>query len=1318
MSVEPQLGVGGLEWAHPIVRDWFVERFGTPTEPQVEGWPAILEGKAALISAPTGSGKTLAAFLVCIDRLVRKALRAELEDRTEILYVSPLKALGNDIQKNLETPLGEILQLAGQRGILMPEIRTAVRTGDTLAHERRAMLVRPPHILVTTPESLYILLTAAKSREVLKTVETVIVDEIHAMADDKRGSHLSLSLERLEHLTGKPLARIGLSATQKPIELVAEFLTGGSRPGPVVVNVGHRRELDLAVEVPGSEVGSVASNEMWGEIYDRIAELAKEHRSTLIFVNTRRLAERVAHHLGERLGTHAVAAHHGSLSRKLRLAAEKKLKAGEVRVLVATASLELGIDIGAVDLVCQIGSTRSIATALQRIGRAGHWRGAIPKGRIFAATRDELLECAALVRAIRQGDLDHIEIPDAPQDVLAQQIVAMCSAEDWQEDDLFACVRRAYPYRNLERAQFDTIIEMLSEGIAARRGRYGTYLHRDRVNGRVRGRRGSRLAAITSGRAIPDNALYPVVAEPEGTVVGTVDEDFAVESLRGDIMLLGNTSWRIRRVQAGRVLVEDAHGAAPNVPFWRGEAPARTAELSQQVADLREKISAMTCDVVPSLEMRNLQAVRTTVVWLQQECGVDNAGAEQIVEHIVAGRAVLGTVPTQKTVVAERFFDESGGMQLVIHAPFGGRINKAWGLALRKRFCRSFNLELQAAATDDGINICLAEQHSFPLADVFRFLHPSSVRQVLEQAVLDSPLFTTRWRWNAARALILLRFQGGAKVPPPIQRMRADDLLASVFPDAAACPENLEGAVRIPDHPLVNEVMKDALTEAMDVEGLRQVLARIIDGSIHCVAVDTPVPSQFSHEILNANPFAYLDDAPLEERRARAVEMRRVLPERVLSDVGRLDASAIEEIRGEAWPGGRGAESVHDALQTLIALPEISAAGEAAGVGSLELTVQASISTWRRFFDEIVRQSRAGRALVRDRAYWVTAERAKLFTEIFPDAKFETAVADVECSVPTKEDALLALVAGWTQHCGPFDVACLGDLLGLSANEIEKAMLRLEGTGAVLRGRFSDSHSRDVEWCDRRLLARIHRLTVGKLRKEIESVSAAQFMRWLLRWQHLTPETQLFSAHGALEVLRQLQGYEAPANAWERQLLSRRIAGYDPKTLDHLCFNGNIGWGRLSPGPSIVDDSPERSHRVAPTGSAPITFFVRDESDWMTVRQREIDIDQMVSATAKEVFGFLKERGASFFADILRGTRKVKEEVEAGLWELVAAGLITADGFDNLRALIDPKRRDLSNARDGRPRYSAGRWSLLFPTAGENRERTLEAVCRVLLKRC
>ncbi|MFZ3216335.1 MAG: DEAD/DEAH box helicase, partial [Candidatus Acidiferrales bacterium] len=1186
-----------LEWAHPLVREWFVAKFGTPTEPQELGWPHILARRNTLICAPTGSGKTLAAFLACIDALVRKALAGDLLDQIEVLYVSPLKALGNDVQKNLDGPLGEILQLAHQRGFLMPEIRTAVRTGDTLMRDRRAMQKRPPHILVTTPESLYILLTAGKSRELLRTVRTLIVDEIHAVADDKRGSHLSLSIERLEALAATPLTRIGLSATQKPIELVGQFLTGGGRPAPVIVEVSQRRRLELSVEVPSSELGPIASNEMWDEIYQRIASLVQQHRSTLIFVNTRRLAERLAHNLAALLGEDAVASHHGSLSRLRRLAVESKLKAGEIRALVATASLELGIDIGSVDLACQIGSPRSISVALQRAGRAGHWRGAVPKSRFFATTRDELLECAALVRAIRQGELDRIEIPEAPLDILAQQVVAACAAEDWQEDDLFALVRRAYPYRNLARKDFDEIVAMLSDGIAARRGRYGSYLHRDQVNHRLRGRRGSRLAAITSGGAIPDNALYTVIAEPEGTVVGTVDEDFAVESMRGDIFLLGNSSWRIRRVQSGSVSVEDAKGAPPNVPFWRGEAPSRTMELSRQVAQVREQVSLLTDGLAPSPELRSLPATSAAIRWLEDECGLDRPGAEQAVQYIVEGRAVLRAVPTQTTVVAERFFDESGGMQLVIHAPFGGRINKAWGLALRKRFCRSFNFELQAAATDNGLNISLSDQHSFPLADVFHFLQSASLEPLLEQAVLTSPIFTTRWRWVVGRSLALLRFMGGKKVPPPIQRMRSDDLLAAVFPQALACQENISGDIEIPDHPLARETMKDALTEAMDVAGLKTVLLDIAAGRIRCVAVDTPVPSQFSHEILNANPYAYLDDAPLEERRARAVEMRRMLPEAVLSEIGRLDPAAIAEVRAEAWPDVRDADELHDVLLELVVLPEDSATAAVAA---------QPVSQWAGHFDELIAAGRAARVRCGDRAYWVAAERTKSFAAIFPTANIDARLAEIESQQPSRDDALFACITGWLAHLGPVTIPGLAGFLGVAAPDVEKPILHLEAAGSVLRGQFTDqaanSSAEETEWCDRRLLARIHRLTLGSLRKQIQPVNAAQFMRWLLRWQHVTPETRLLGERGTLEALQQLQGFEAPANAWEQKILARRIANYDPNVLDRLCLTGAVGWGRLSAHPATLADHSGGIRRVLPTSVAPLTFFIREDADWMISR--------------------------------------------------------------------------------------------------------------------
>jgi len=1328
-----------LAWAHSLVQEWFVARFGTPTEPQEQGWPHILAGRTVLISAPTGSGKTLAAFLACIDRLVRKALGGELQDRTEVLYVSPLKALGNDIQKNLEVPLGEILQMAGERGLLMPQIRTAVRTGDTLAHERRAMLKCPPHILVTTPESLYILLTAERSRAILRDVETVIVDEIHAIADDKRGAHLALSLERLEDLSRRPPVRIGLSATQKPIEEVAHFLTGHGRPEPFIVNIGHKRQLNVAVEVPSSPLGPVATNEMWDEIYDRLVELTQQHRSTLVFVNTRRLVERVSHHLAERLGADNVAAHHGSLSRKLRLNAEKKLKEGQIKVLVATASLELGIDIGTVDLVAQISSPRAIAVALQRVGRSGHWRGAVPKGIFFATTRDELIECAALVRAIKHGDLDRLMIPEAPLDILAQQIVATCAAgvgvarppspapddvnsapagagtpaptspdsdPGWDEDALFELVKRAYPYRDLRRETYESILEMLSEGIAARRGRYGAYIHRDRINRKLRARRGARLAAITSGGAIPESALYTVVAEPEGTVVGTLDEDFAVESNRDDIVLLGNTSWRIRRIEgkSGRVLVEDAHGAPPTVPFWLGEAPARTEELSCHLAELRKTISDMLPNTSPIGMSPSQPEVAETVAWLKAECALDDSAAEQAIEYIVQGRVVLGTVPTQNTIIAERFFDEGGGMQLVIHAPFGGRINKAWGLALRKRFCRSFNFELQAAATDNGLNIALAEQHSFPLADVFHFLNAETVQPILEQAALASPIFGTRWRWDANRALALLRFQSGKKVPPQIQRMRSDDLLASVFPDVAACQENISGDIQIPDHPLVNEVMKDVLSEAMDLEGLKNVLRNIEDGRIRCVAVDTPVPSQFSHEILNANPYAFLDDAPLEERRARAVEMRRMLPESVLEEVGKLDPAAIDQVRGEAWPDIRDADELHDVLHTLIVLPLSDATAE-----------------WLPHFERLLHQNRAVEGAHGNKAYWVAAERARAFSTLFPDASFQRPLPDLQNEDPSYENVLLATVTGWMSHLGPATAEQLGLLLAIPASEIERALLRMEASGAILRGNFTGTvRENQTEWCERRSLARIHRLTVATLRKQIEPVNAAQFMRWLLRWQHVAPGTQVQGERATLDVLRQLQGFEIPANAWERQILSHRITDYDPKWLDQLCLSGAVGWGRLSPHPATLDDSAAGRRRVIPTSVAPITFFVREEADWMTPHHPIADQPEArgLSEGARQVLDFLRQRGASFFADIVRGTGKLKAEIETALWELVAAGVVTADGYDNLRSLIDPKRRaGQGSGRSLRPRHSAGRWALLFTDPNVDRARAVEATCWMLLKR-
>jgi ATP-dependent Lhr-like helicase len=1342
-----------LVWAHPVVQEWFTAKFGTPTEPQIAGWPAILRGEPTLISAPTGSGKTLAAFLVCIDKLLRAALAGQLEPHTQVVYISPLKALSNDVQKNLDAPLAEIQQLAMQRGYLCPEIRTGVRTGDTLTKERVAMLKHPPHILVTTPESLYILLTAGKSRQNLTRVRTVIVDEIHAIADDKRGAHLALSLERLDALVcgTNPLApgamlagmeqppqRIGLSATQNPIELVASFLTGVehstsnagwpihadsltvgmsgepqtlARQPATIIQVGQRRTLDLAIEVPSDELGSIATTAMWTEIFDKLAAFAEQHRSTLVFVNTRKLVEKISFELAERLGADAVAAHHGSLARALRLDAEQRLKNGEIKILVATASLELGIDIGNVDLVCQIATTRAVAVAMQRVGRAGHWRGAIPKGRFFATTRDDLMEQAALLRKMVAGELDRLEIPDAPIDVLMQQIVAACGAESWDEDALYSVVRRAWPYRNLSREQFEELLALLHNGIEISRGRYGAYLLRDRVQGHLHARRGSRSIAISNGGAIPDTSLFAVMLQPENVQIATLDEHFAVDSSPGDVVLLGNTSWRIQRVESqGRVLVEDAHGAPPTIPFWEGEAPQRTAVLCDGVSDLRAEIDTRTRGVTPTAVRITHPEVAECIAWLKQNCFVCDSAALQLVTYIVAGRSALGAVPTKTTIVAERFFDEGGGQQLILHAPFGGRVNKAWGLALRKRFCRGFNFELQAAATDNGINISLAEQHSFPLADVFQFLTEHTAKELLEQAAIPSPLFKNRWRWAAGRSLQLLRMSKGKRVAPQIQRIRSDDLLASVFPHASACPETMVGDIQIPDHPLVREVMKDTLTEAMDIEGLLDVLRGIDSGAIRCVAVDTPVPSLFAHELIHAMPYAFLDDAGAEERRARAVSLRRSLPDAVSDSAGRLDQAAIDTVRAQLWPDLRNEHELHDLLLSLVALPvEFLAARAQTG----------SSQHWPLFFERLLQHGRAQVVELNGAPMWLATERLPEVSRLWPES---TLPKTATTTAATLESAALALTQGWLQLLGPLRAADLASFTHLAPDVLHQALLTMEMQGLAMRGVLerpapAENKPYAIEWCERRILQRIHRLTLATLRKQVEPVSPAVFMRWLLDWQHLAPQTQLSGEEGLLAVIEQLEGYEAPAIEWERAILPSRVANYDPIWLDNLCLAGVVGWGRLSPHPAwLTTADAAKSRRVIPTSSAPITFYLRESTEWLhaTLASKCVEesvLAQSLSPEAQEVRAHLGQHGAAFAADLQRAIGLTKVQNSNALWELATAGLASADGFDPLRAMMDPRRKPPSATSNGialrkrkSTRSTAGRWSLLLEPASLDSE--------------
>ena len=1312
-----------LDNFHPAVANWFRRTYTAPTEPQLQAWPLIQSGQHVLIAAPTGSGKTLAAFLAAIDALVRQGVRHQLRDETQVVYVSPLKALSNDIHKNLEEPLTGIRQELAALGFPEVEIRTLVRTGDTPQADRDRMRRKPPHILVTTPESLYILLTSESGRKTLASTRTVIVDEIHALAPNKRGAHLALSLERLEHITGNRLTRVGLSATQKPIDEVARFLVGGGGrpakdlfegaadtdtahpPACAIVDTGHVRRRDLAIEVPEGPLEAVMSGEVWGQVYERLTSLIQEHRSTLVFVNTRRLAERLARALTERLGEEQVTSHHGSLAREQRLSAEQKLKRGELKALVATSSLELGIDIGHVDLVCQIATPRSISGLLQRVGRSGHAVGGLPKGRIFPVSRDDLVECTALLDAVRREELDRLHIPDKPLDVLAQQIAAEVACGEWDEDALYELLRRASPYRELTREEYTGVVQMLADGYSTRRGRRQAVVHRDAVNRKLRPRQGLRLTAITSGGTIPDTADYNVVLVPEEQIIGTVNEDFAVESMAGDVFQLGNTSYRILRVEAGRVRVEDAHGLSPTIPFWLGEAPARTDEVSAAVSRLRHDVEA------------RLGSTDLALRYLVDQVGASEEAAAQIVDYFAAAKAALGLLPTQRDLVFERFFDETGGTQFIIHSPYGSRINRAWGLSLRKRFCRKFNFELQAAATEDAIILSLTATHSFQLEEVARYLNAKTVRELLLQALLDAPMFMTRWRWNASVALALLRFRGGNKVPPQLQRMEAEDLIAAIFPDQLACQENVVGDREIPDHPLVQQTIADCLHQAMDIDGLEGLLRRLESGEVRVTGRDLTTPSPLALEILSARPYAFLDDAPLEERRTQAVVSRRWLDPESAADIGRLDPEAIARVREEAWPQADNADELHDAL---LWLGYVTAAEATANAG------------WESMFAALASAGRATRIRLPSAAeasgLWVAAERLPEFYAVHSGAipdPFVKAPEDYGAKSWTREDALREIVRGRLEGLGPVTARALSEQIAVPVLDVDVALLALEAEGFAMRGSYTASAERN-EWCERRLLARINRYTVKRLRNEIEPVGAADFMRFLLDWQHTAPDERMEGPDAVAAIVSQLEGFEAAASAWEAEILPARVSSYDPAWLDDLCLAGRVVWTRLE-APRI---SADRTQGPSPVRSTPVTLITRKNLPvWAALVKPSSAEDLRLSSRAQAVADFLGRQGASFFDDIVQALDLPRTFVEEALGELVAVGLVNSDGFSGLRALLLPteRRKPMGGGRRRRTALlgveDAGRWALIrrvVAADGVGRSlprETVEQIARTLLRR-
>jgi len=1272
-----------LSHFHPAVREAFSQRFHTPTEVQQQAWRAIQAGQHTLLAAPTGSGKTLAAFLAAIDALVQESRQGPLADETRVLYISPLKALSNDIQKNLQEPLQAINDALLERGEAPAEIRATVRTGDTTQAERSRMRKRAPHILVTTPESLYILLTAESGREMLRTVRSVIVDEIHALAGNKRGAHLSLSLERLHSLCARPPVRIGISATQKPIEAMAQFLVGARDDRYTIVDTGHKRERDLAIEMLASPLDAVMSNEVWGEIYDRLAEFTRSHRTTLIFTNTRRAAERVARHLSERIGEQHVTSHHGSLSREHRLEAEQRLKSGQLKALIATASLELGIDIGDVDLVCQLGSPRSISGFLQRVGRSGHAVKATPKGRLFPLTRDDLVESMAILKAIDAGELDRIPILKHPLDVLSQQIIAEVAMRDWSAAELRSAMQRSWPYRDLSETDWQQTLNMVAEGYTTRRGRRGAYLHWDRINGQLRARKNARLSAVTNGGTIPDLFDYDVILQPQGFKVGTLNEDFSFESLPGDIFQLGNTSYKVLKVEAGRVLVEDAQGQPPTIPFWFGEAPGRSDELSVAVSDLRREISTQ------------LQfGAEHTLNWLQQEYALATEAAEQLVDYLAGAQAALGLLPDQNNIILERFFDEAGDMHLVLHSTYGSRLNRAWGLSLRKRFCRRFNFELQAAAVEDSIVLSLGATHSFPLEEVADYLKPENVRQVLIQALLDAPMFGTHWRWNACTALAILRNRNGKRTPAQFQRNDAEDLVALVFPDQLACLENIAGEREIPKHPLVDQTLEDCLTDLMDIDGLERLLTRIGNAEVNIHCRDLAGPSPLAKEIINARPYAFLDDAPAEERRTLAIQNRSYITPEDAAQLARLDPAAIAQVQQEAWPEIRDAEELHDALVVYGLLTE--AEGKALTHGEAWLTSLAA-------------QKRACRFSLPQQTVWVAAERLHEWQACWPNAPIEPAIQGLDIDVPEAAEAQREIVRSRLEALGPVTEVTLAAALELTTQDLQQALLALEQEGFVMQGVFTGEA--ENEWCERRLLARIHRYTLKSLRKEIQPVSPAAFMRFLFHWHGLDEPGE---GEDALhQVLSQLQGCAIAASAWEKEILPLRLRGYQASQLDALCSGGQILWRHPTDG---------KNHKASPIAHTPIQLLERStQAFW----HHEIAEQAPLSGTAQRLYDALQQGGADFFEELISKSGLLRTQVEQALAELVARGKVTADRFAGLRALLTPasKRPAIKPSQRFRRRGSpwrvenAGRWSLLqaHPQTGD--QERLEHIAWALLNR-
>jgi ATP-dependent Lhr-like helicase len=1245
----------------PFVRRWFGQTFSEPTVAQREGWPAIASGCDTLIVAPTGSGKTLATFLWALDHLHRLGLEGRLGDRVYVVYVSPLRALNNDIEKNLREPLAGLRAAALADGLRPPEVRVAVRTGDTLAAQRQAMTRRPPHILITTPESLYILLTAERFRPALAQARFVIVDEIHALLGGKRGSHLALSLERLQALVearepGARPQRIGCSATVRPIEEALAFLTGATGREARVIDAGFSRALDLEVVAPVDDFLTASSDTIWDSALQQLAELVQAHRTTLVFAQSRRAAERLARDLNDRIGDGRVAAHHGSLSRRARLEAENRLKNGELQALVATSSLELGIDVGAIDLVVQVQSPRNVAAGLQRVGRAGHQLGSVSKGRILVTKGEELMEAAAVVRSIRERTLDRMVMPEAPLDVLAQQIVAAVAAESITVDVLYARFRQAAPYRSLGREDFMSVVQALSEPLPAEVKGVTPRLLWDRVNDRLHARRGSRFLALTSGGTIPDAGLYDVFVADTDLKVGTLDEEFVTESLPGDVFLLGSNPWRIVKVRAGRVLVEDARGMSPTIPFWKGEHPSRSYELGLAVGRLRR-------DAAERLDALDFAH------WAMTECGCDRRAASAMQAWLIKAGEVLDGIPDDRGLVVESFADEMGGRHAMIHSVFGMRVNGAWGMALREKVRRVFGLAAEASHVDDGILLSFAPGQVPPAPErLLTLVAPEEVEGLLGRALIGSPLFGTRFRHAAVRALFIARTQGGQRVPAYLLRLKADALMEAVGGQA--------------EFPIVAETLRECFHDALDVPRLKRLLERLHDGELWKRHVDAALPSPFVYPLLLAWDWAYLDAGHAEERRSDVVLMRKawsaapgpLQPEIVTAVEAQLQRTAPER-------QARDSNELAAALDDLGDLTDEEVADRVtAAPGGLlaALAAEGRVTTV---------------TLGGNRRAWIPATDAALYAALPGEVALERV-------------ALRAL-----RTRGPLTALWVSQRYGANLDATTRVLEGLAARGLVRRAEFMPGTT-DPQYVHVAVLAEIQRRQVHARRVPRPLATPEQLSASLLRRHHLHPDHRLAGPPGVLAALELLQGEDLPIRVWEQALLPARVEGYEREWLDRLGLAGEIVW-TVFEGRNV---DPRRAGRVG--------VALRENLGWLRERPGP---PPAVDPAIKNVFLHLQLRGASFVQDLARATGLATAETLAALWELFWAGLVSPDSFSAIVAGTTPSRPAVPSIRRRRRRGQArgllprlpvvGRWSALGDDEALAPEEREEARAQLLLSR-